>query len=86
MEGARIEGKTIQGGRKEESERERERAHSGKLLTTTTKMSHSKKKKKKKKNCPAELSSSLIWKVKSLTGRQGADAKTGFWPSHAGHA
>ena len=53
MEGARIEGKTFQGGRKEESERERERAHSGKLLTTTTKMSHSQKKKKKKKKLPS---------------------------------
>ena len=44
--GAGIEGKTIQGGRKERRERERERSHSGKLLTTTKKMSLSQKKKK----------------------------------------
>lgn len=81
--GAGIEGKTIQGGRKERREREGERSHSGKLLTTTTKKCHFLKKKKK---CLAKLSSSLIWKVKSLAGRQGADAKPGFWPSHAGHA
>lgn len=38
--------------------------------------------KKKKKKFPAELSTSLIWEVKSLTGRQGADDKTGFQPTH----
>lgn len=53
--------------REEEREREKEREiHSGKLLTTATKMSLS----QKKKIAQQELSSSLIWKVKSLTGRR----------------
>lgn len=37
---------------------------------------------KKKKKYPAEFSTSLLWKVKSLTGRQDADGKTRFQSAH----